>query len=206
MLFTVVAGDAAAADVAAAAATATFIAQALALLFVFIKSTKQLQFNIKNNNKQQPESCGKASCSMLQYAAAAATAAAAVAAHSHCSYCILAVNYLPLCLAQRGRGRIEKSEDSRQENVGESRRMWSDQLLLLLPACSSIENVLLHASTVNACQFLLLLLLLLLALHLRLILQQLPTSCGICANVNKLINCLYSAVDVDDFYSCIRCI
>lgn len=202
MLFTVVAGDAAAAAADVAAATATFIAQALALLFVFIKSTKQLQFNIKNNNKQQPESCGKASCSMLQYAAATATAsAAAVAAHSHCSYCILAVNYLPLCLALRGRGRIEKSEDSSQENVGESRRRWSDQLLLLLPACSSIENVLLHASTVNACQFLLLLLL---PLHLRLILQQLPTSCGICANVNKLINCLYSAVDVDDFYR--RCI
>lgn len=139
---------------------------------------------------------------VAKQAAACCTAAAAVAAHSHCSYCILAVNYLPLCLLQRGRGRIEKSEDSRQENVGESRRRWSDQLLLLLlPACSSIENVLLHASTVNACQFLLLLLL---PLHLRLILQQLPTSCGICANVNKLINCLYSAVEVDDFYR--RCI
>jgi len=37
--------------------------------------------------------------------------------------------------------------------------------------CSSIENVLMHASPVNACQLLLLPL-----LHLRLILQQLPIS------------------------------
>jgi len=44
-------------------------------------------------------------------------------------------------------------------------------------ACSSIENVLMHASPVNACQLLLLLLLLLQPmLHLRLILQQLPIS------------------------------
>jgi len=44
-------------------------------------------------------------------------------------------------------------------------------------ACSSIENVLMHASPVNACQlFFLLLLLLQPMLHLRLILQQLPIS------------------------------
>lgn len=37
---------------------------------------------------------------VAKQAAACCTAAAAVAAHSHCSYCILAVNYLPLCLSE----------------------------------------------------------------------------------------------------------
>lgn len=94
----------------------------LDLLLAFIKSAQQLQFNIKNNNKQQQPRQPPA-------------------------FCTARVAFLQLIIWMGNRDQKTRGWPEKSKGV---QGCWGQVAL-----CSSIENVLMHASPVNACQLLL---------------------------------------------------